>query len=611
MCGIAGFINTDGRPADPQVVARMTDAIVHRGPDDSGCLVEGPVGLGSRRLSILDLSPAGHMPMESQDGTLAIVYNGEIYNFVELRAELEALGHRFRSNTDTEVILAAYSQWGPACLPRFNGMWGFAILDRRRQVLFCARDRFGVKPFHYLRARDAFVFGSEIRQLLPFLDRRRARADLVRTFIISGICDHTEETFFEGIEKLGGGHSLTYDLRTHRHSIERWYELPRLDLSGMGMDDLVGEFERRFRSSVELRLRSDVRVGTCLSGGLDSSVIAAVAAGLHSERGGKERFRAVTAISTMRETDESGYAKSVVDHCGLDWVTTRPGHEEFLRHLDHAIDVQEEPFPTPSMIMQYFVMKAVREAGITVLLDGQGGDETLLGYPVYRGMYLRWLLRNRGVFPAIAGWMRFHRAGVLSVGEMLRYYVGAESSASRFRAYRWKHRYLRGGFAMPEIIRRRAEASSDFFELQRLEIFRTILPSLLRYEDRNSMAWSVESRLPFLDYRLVELSCSMPADAKLHDGWSKYVLRKYAERLVPHPVAWRRSKFGFEAPDADWLRPLLPRMREAVVASPMIAELSDPGMLGPVFDGLDLRSQWRLFACAKWEARNGIDGIAG
>ena len=611
MCGIAGIINTDGRPVDPALVARMTGSIVHRGPDDEGCLVEGPVGLGSRRLSILDLSPAGHMPMSSEDGSLTIAYNGEVYNFVELRAELEALGHRFRSHTDTEVILAAYAQWGAGCLPRFNGMWGFAILDRRRQALFCARDRFGVKPFHYARIPGAFVFGSEIRQLLPFVDRRRVRADLLRTFIISGICDHTDQTFFEGIEKLGGGHSLTYDLRSHRFTVDRWYSLPRIDLAGARIDEVTDEFERRFTSAVELRLRSDVRVGTCLSGGLDSSVIAAIAARLHAGRGGKEPFRAVTAISTMRETDESAYAKAVVDRCGLEWITTRPDHDEFLRHLDHAIEVQEEPFPTPSMIMQYFVMKAVKEAGITVLLDGQGGDETLLGYPIYRGMYLRWLLRNRGVLPALAGFARFRRSGVVSVTELLRYMVGSESASSRFRAYRWKHRYLRGDFPMPEIFRSRAEATSDFFELHRLEISRTILPSLLRYEDRNSMAWSVESRLPFLDFRLVELSCSIPAQQKLHGGWSKYVLRRFAERVVPHEVAWRKSKFGFEAPDADWLRPLLPRMRESVVSSPMLAEVADPRQLGTGFDRLDLRSQWRLFVCSKWEAQHGIAGISG
>jgi asparagine synthase (glutamine-hydrolysing) len=490
-------------------------------------------------------------------------------------------------------------------------MWGFAIFDKRRQVLFCARDRFGVKPFHYLRTPNSFVFGSEIRQLLPFVATHRARLDLLRTFLISGVCDHTDHTFFEGVEKLAGGHSLTYDLRDRTVSIERWYDLPRIDLGGASMDEVIAEFERRFVDSVELRLRSDVRVGTCLSGGLDSSVIAAIASRLHSERGGAERFRAVTAISTMRETDESSYARAVVARCGLEWITTTPGHGEFARHLDHAIEVQEEPFPTPSMIMQYFVMKAVREAGITVLLDGQGGDETLLGYPIYRGMYLHWLLRNRGPFHAMSAWNRFRRTGNVSTGEMLRYVVGSESPASRFRAYRWKHGYLAGDFPMPGILRDRAESTSDFFRLQRLEIFRTILPSLLRYEDRNSMAWSVESRLPFLDYRVVELACSIPVEQKLHAGWSKYVLRRVAERIVPAEVAWRKSKFGFEAPDADWLRPLLPKMRESVVASPMLASISRPGRLGPGFDGLDLRSQWRLFVCSKWEAQHGISGISG
>jgi len=611
MCGIAGIIALDGRPVDEGCLRSMVRAVAHRGPDGEGILVRGPVGLGHRRLAIVDLSDAGLQPMASGDGTLAVTYNGEIYNYVELREELSALGHRFRSASDTEVLLASYREWGPRCVDRFNGMWAFAIHDAVRRTVFCSRDRFGVKPFLFARRPGLIAFGSEPAQLLPLLAGARADREVLRDFLFMGIDEPVGRSFFEGIEKLPGGHSLTVDLDSGTAQIRREYSIAhRPDVAAMPAEEAVAEYGRCLREAVAIRLRSDVPVGTCLSGGLDSSSVAALAANGYRDASGS-RFRAITAVSEEATNDETPFAKAVAQWCGLDWTTVRPSYEDFAATLPDVVRTQGEPFGGPSICMQWFVMRTAREHGIPVLLDGQGGDETLLGYPIYRGMYLRWLLRNRGVLPALAGFMRFRRSGAVSGAELLRYMVGAESASSRFKAYLWKHRYLHVDFAMPEIIRARSEASSDFFELHRLEIFRTILPSLLRYEDRNSMAWSVESRLPFLDYRLVELSCSIPAEQKLHGGWSKYVLRRFAERVVPHEVAWRKSKFGFEAPDADWLRPLLPRMREAVVASPMLAQLAESSQLGPGFDGLDLRSQWRLFVCSKWEAQHGISGISG
>ncbi len=586
----------------------MCDAIFHRGPDDGGTLVEGSVGLGSRRLAIIDLSPAGHMPMQSSDGALAIVYNGEIYNHEELRDELRTLGHEFRSRTDTEVILAAYSQWGEDCLSRFNGMWAFALLDRTRGVVFCARDRFGIKPFVFLDGPRIFAFASEIKQLLPQLESRRAERDLVVDFLLTGATDFDQErSFFSGIRKLPAGHVLVFDLRSSAHRVRRWYVPAALDLRAASLEDLQQEFECRFESSIRLRLRSDVRVGTCLSGGLDSSVIAAFAAGLHSNSGASERFKAVTAVSVDSRLDESRFAKEVVDTLGLDWIRTQPTHSDFLEHLDRVILAQEEPFPTPSMILQYFVMKAAKDAGITVLLDGQGGDELLLGYPTHRGLYLRWALRDRGAIAAMAEFIRLRHSGTVSSLSLLKYMVGAGSSARRTAYYARRHRHLRN---IGHPLSLRGQGVPDMAAAQLNDVFRSVLPQLLRFEDRNSMAWSIESRLPFLDYRVVEFCLSLPVEAKISQGWSKYILRKVAGRRLPDSIAWRRSKFGFEAPDAAWLEPHRASMRNAVLSSGILSVLSEPSKLASAFDRLDQRSRWRLYCCALWERLHEVTGMS-
>lgn len=611
MCGISGIILKSASRVREEDLATMNQAIVHRGPDDGGQVFHGGVGLGSRRLSIIDLSPAGHMPMERGDGSLWCVYNGEIYNHEELRRELIGLGHVFRSRADTEVILAAYQQWGRDCLSRFNGMWGFAIHDRAKGLVFCARDRFGVKPFHFLDREDRFVFGSEIRQLLPHLARLRARGELLGTFLLSGATDYSNETFFEGIDKLPAGHSLTYDLHSHSYRIERWYSPATLELGGRSEASLVEEFVSRFDRSIELRLRSDVRVGACLSGGLDSSLIAAMASARHHRSGAAERFRAVTAISTQPSFDESHYAEAVVNASGLEWVRTRPDHAMFIDFLDRVVVTQEEPFPTTSMIFQYFVMKAAREAGITVLLDGQGGDEILLGYPIYRGAYLNRIRRTRGL---MAMWREMwsgrgsHDIRLLS---LLKYMVGMQSASLRSRWYEKRHSYFRNPPATPRVLQRQADAAADITELQKLDVFCSVLPGLLRYEDRSSMAWSIETRLPFLDFNMVEFCLSLPVEMKIREGWSKYLLRRAASGRLPDSVVWRRSKFGFESPESDWLGPYLGTMRDAIQRCPILHEIADPDRLGQAYDRLDLRSRWRLFVVSRWSELFGVSGVAG
>lgn len=611
MCAIAGFVGFHD-PLDTSLLAqRLLTSVAHRGPDAEGTFLDHGLWLGHRRLSIVDLTDAGAQPMKSDNGDLVITYNGEIYNHVELRAELELRGHRFRSHSDTEVILAAYAEWGGRCVERFNGMWAFAIWNRRMRQLFCSRDRFGVKPFYFSHTTRRFIFGSEIRQLLPFLPAVRARRDLVQDFILTGASDHTNGTFFSGIYKLPAAHNLILDVQTGKVTISRHYRLERRsEFTGMGAAAAVSAFHGLFDDAIRLRLRSDVPVGTCLSGGLDSSAVAAMAAPLYQAQAGQS-FTAITAVSQQSDNNEEHYACQVVQMMKLDWLRVRPDFDSFKASLDAVVRAQEEPFGSTSISMQYAVMQQARAAGIPVLLDGQGGDETLMGYPKYVAAYLGARWRSDGLTGFMAALLAAGRNNTSwTPGRILMYLLGGRSAAARFRFYRWQHRYLRFGIPLPEHLRAFAGACSDDFELQRLEIERTNLPVLLRYEDKNSMAHSVETRLPFLDFRLVEMALSLPGAFKIKDGWSKWLLRESMTGRLPTEIIWRRNKLGFEAPERMWQGELGNQMRRAVLGSPLLLSLARSSRLGSMYAGLTLRAQWRLYSLARWEDTFSVQGWA-
>jgi asparagine synthase (glutamine-hydrolysing) len=374
MCGIAGIVARRNVIDLHSVIKEMTDRVRHRGPDDEGNYVEGRVALGHRRLSIIDVSKLGHQPMISADRRYIITFNGEIYNFRDLKSELVGLGFDFRSNTDTEVILQAYAAWGPACLSRFNGMWSFAIYDRVAETIFAARDRFGVKPFYYIISDALFAFGSEIGQLVPLLDSVAADSETVAEFVLTGVQSSSTGTFFKDVLSLTPGHHLTYDLKRDQCITQRYYSLAeRLN----GVDDQCGadavdRFRQVLEDSVRLRLQADVRVGTCLSGGLDSSSVALLAAQMQ-QRSNCLPFGAVTAISEDPRYSEEAYAEEVVRKGALHWIRVCPRYEDFCTLLPFVVRHQEEPFGSPSICMQAFVMRAANENGIVVLLDGQGG----------------------------------------------------------------------------------------------------------------------------------------------------------------------------------------------------------------------------------------------
>ncbi len=385
MCGICGIV-APARPAERETVAAMSELIAHRGPDGDGIFASDGVALGSRRLAILDLSDAGAQPFTSSDGNLHLVYNGEIYNYRELRSELTGRGHRFKSATDTEVIVHAYSEWGERCVERFNGMWAFALWDDREQRLFCARDRFGVKPFYYRFDAGRLVFASELKAFRADPETTlRANERIVRDFVRNDWFDHTDETFFAGIVKLPPAHTLTFDrdgLRTRRY----W----QLELRDPPGGDPVEAVRELFVDSVRLRLRSDVTVGTCLSGGIDSSAVAGVIDLLLREEAENarpvgERQQTFTVYFDDPALDERPYAREVVARtkAAPHWISFTA--EDLVDNVGRIVEAHDEPFRSTSICAGWYVMREAARAGVTVVLDGQGGDEVLAGYPAYFG----------------------------------------------------------------------------------------------------------------------------------------------------------------------------------------------------------------------------------
>jgi asparagine synthase (glutamine-hydrolysing) len=591
MCGITGIINKIAPSIDQKELSRMNDLIAHRGPDGEGFYVAGAIALAHRRLAIIDLSTDGLQPMHYQD-KYVITFNGEIYNYIEVREELTKLGYLFKTKTDTEVILAGYDKWGKNCVNHFNGMWAFAIHDKQNQIVFCSRDRFGVKPFYYKTTEKDFRFGSEIKQLLS--ETNEANTDLVVHYLLTGMHDHEDRTFFKGIDKLLPSHNLIYDLKTHTFKIERFYELTKK----------FGELDYKtcLEQAIKLRLRSDVKVGTCLSGGLDSSTIAAIASKLYQTESG-EKFNAIHAKSIEKQTDESEYAFEVAKSANLDLSVTEPTPEDFKKVFDEVIYTQEEPFGSPSIYFQYFVMKKATELGCKVMLDGQGGDETLLGYERYYAPVFATLVKEKGWIKAISELMNSRKNNSkMSFRNIAKYIAGTFLINLRVkylsRKVHIKKAYRPHKYSYFETLKKQA---MNLFELQRSELFNTNLQSLLRYEDKNSMRHAIETRLPFLDYRAVETALSLPVNKKVHEGWTKYVLREICASVLPAKVAWRKNKLGFNAPDKSWLTAIEEEAKEEVKNSKILNTLIETTVFPRFpFQG-DWRITWRIINIAAWE----------
>src|SRR5258706_4846055 len=661
MCGIAGLMQLDGR-ADLGRVQQMPGLLRHRGPDDEGVVLiargwsqwftiggadtprdvlaspqryapghrgrpgvtlghageaKGPepsppdasagLGLLHRRLAIVDLSPTGHQPMCDAEGACWITYNGEIYNHVELRAELEGLGERFISSSDTEVILAAYRRYGPDCLKHFNGMFAFALWDGRRHELFCARDRFGVKPFYYQWDGAGLAFASEPTALVLTQPRPIApRLGAVRDLLALDWVDHESGTCFEGLRQLPAAHFMVVGERGL--SLHRWWRLePERRVTGVG--DLAAAFEHLFSDAVRLRLRADVEVGSCLSGGLDSSAVVTTAARLAA--------RPLHAFTCAYEEgpawDERPYVRAVTGASGATPHLVVPDGADFWDTFDRMTLAQGEPTAGPGVYSQWKVMELAHAAGLKVLLDGQGGDETPAGSPRYLPIRLRDLLSVGDVAGFLALWGPVaRRLGTsttlaLTLEPWLPAGLGAplrrRFGQGKDRGLGAQLRRLPGG-TLPRPPR---EFPSALKRQLAFDTLQRLLPSLLRYEDRNSMAFSIETRLPFLDYRLAEFAFSLPDEALLDRGISKAILRRSLADRIPRTVLERRDKMGFETPADVWLRGrhAAEARRRLLTPRPLHASLAPAALrveLNRYLDGTrDIGLQgWRWLSLEAW-----------
>ncbi len=596
MCGISGIINKTKNKVTQNEIKNINHLIAHRGPDDEGFFFGENFAFGHRRLSILDLSSDGHQPMHYLNEKYTITYNGEVYNYLEMKKELSSYGYTFKSHTDTEVILASYDKWGQECVSHFNGMWAFAIYDREKNIIFCSRDRFGIKPFYYTQVNDKFIFGSEIKQLLEFYPNRYVNKKILMDYLIVGFEDHTNETFFENIFKLEQSHNLIYDLSTYTYKIEKYYDVILDDnIRKLNEEKSVKLYKQKLRDAIKLRLRSDVRVGTCLSGGLDSSSIAGIASEIYYKES-KDKFIAIHAKSTQKSNDESKFAQEVAEHSNLDLKIIEPSKEDFLNSIDEIIYTQEEPFGGPSIFMQYFVMKKAKEEKCKVMLDGQGGDETLLGYERYYPAYLL----DLNFIDRITGFFNASKNSKLSIKQLIQYFVYFINSSIRIKRLKSKNNYLKKQFldiVSGDIIKKSSKSYLNVFKLQKGEILHTQMPHLLKYEDKNSMRNSIETRLPFIDYKVLEIALSLDSKLKIKDGWTKYILRKVVNNILPENIVWRKNKFGFEAPVKSWLDSIEDEMKETISNSIIIQRIADR----IDFTKLDEKQKWKLFNIAKWE----------
>lgn len=559
MCGIFGYIGTKKIN-----LKAVTDIIEHRGPDAEGylgyqvdnkklgyglnesLLLDGfRVLFGFRRLAIIDLSHGADQPFSIPGRGLHVVFNGEIYNYLEIKAELQRLGHFFQTQSDTEVLLHAYDEWGEHCVEHFNGMWAFAILDEKRNRVFCSRDRFGVKPFYYYHSTNGFFFCSEIKQLFAAGVHKEINENVIRDFLDKSLTDFSEETFFKDVFQLKAGHSLTIQLENENARPEqaKHWELHADDAyRNISYADAQAEFTRLFSESIRLRFRSDVSVGSCLSGGLDSSAIVSQAATMFHYH-----INTFTSRFDIKEFDESYYANLVVNK----FSNVRPHfcslNENILQtEIDRLVYHQDEPFPTFGIMAQWEVMKLAKANNVVVLLDGQGGDELLGGYRKYYAFYLKELLQNFQLasFARNSYYLFRNKEFNFFSKEGIKRYMGA--SQANFLSAKGASLATRAQIGLGSVSTMNEKSKED------IEYFS--FPPLLRYEDRNSMAHSIEARVPFMDYRLVRFVYSLPATYKIRHGFTKSLLRDSLKGVLPEETRTRISKLGFATPQSEWMK---------------------------------------------------------
>ncbi len=602
MCGISGILNINYQPVEVDLLGKMTKIIRHRGPDDEGYLlvntrtdqikhcfgedsteeikskihplyndISANLAFGFRRLSIIDLSSNGHQPMSIDNNNLSIVFNGEIYNYIELKKELSELGCKFYTATDTEVILNAYKTWGFDCLNRFNGMWSFALWDNTKKILFCSRDRSGVKPFNYYFDGNIFIFGSEIKQILVNdIDKSINNEVIYKSLKIGSYLINSDCSFFKNIKILPHSHYIT--IQNGNLEIKRYYDLPihNFGKSKLTFAEACKEYERLFVDAVKLRMRSDVEVGSALSGGLDSSAIVASAVNFTDKK-----FKTFSSFYTnASEYDERKWINLISEKFNTIPYFISADADTVLNDLEQITWYHDYPVPGSSPVSQNYVMKLARENGVTVLLDGQGSDEITGGYNHAFYRYYAYLLKSGKLinfFKEYPTYLKYNKKGSFldKIIKLAALVIYSESSIYKKEA---KHRLLNplnitfnDSIIFDNILDLKTDKLSNFLYNQMMS---TSIQTLLHFEDRNSMAHSIESRVPFMDYRLVEFVFSLPPEYKIQKHQGKFIHRESLKNIVPKEIMERKDKVGFLAPgEKFWLRNEMKPFMEKILDS--------------------------------------------
>ena len=549
MCGIFGAINFEGYfdQKDFYRYKELMDIVSYRGPDDADYKgfdfysnensdTKFNLFLGHRRLSIIDLSSDGKQPLFSDN--CWIIFNGEIFNYIELKNELKSIGIEFKTQTDTEVIIKIYKLFGPSGFDKLNGMWAFAIYDVEKSIVVLSRDRFSIKPLFKYEKHNRLYFASEIKQLLPLLRTKEIEFQTMQIFLQQGLLEVDEKTFFKGIERIPPKTNFIIDLKKQTIAISKYWEYSDA-IPEEKQTDIYEKFIELFTDSVKIRLRSDVSLGSLLSGGLDSSAITSIAANYY-----QDKLNSYSIISEDKRTNEEKFIDIFNNSVSIKNQKLKIDTDAIKENIDKVLYHQDEPFNYFIVPAHYQLLKTLKEnSDIVVILNGQGGDEVLLGYLRFYFFYLKSLMKNRNYFTLSREiiFSLLNRTTILQfkLNSAKRYLPKILSEDKNFLTKRidlievWKFKDLR--------------------EAQINDIDKYSVPYINRYEDRNSMAMSKEIRLPFLNHRLVDFLVNIPVEFKLRNGWSKYILRKSFDKL-PSKIKWRRDKKGFSLPEDTWIK---------------------------------------------------------
>lgn len=556
MCGIAGLITKDFNIED--ALNRAHNVQSHRGPNNQSSYIKNSeiwnIGLAHQRLSIIDLKDESNQPMFHNDQGI-IIFNGEIYNYLEIKDELIQEGYNFKTNSDTEVLLVCLHHFGiEQALDRLNGMWSFIWYNIQDEKIYMCRDRMGVKPLHYYINGDNIFFSSEIKTILEMSgDKFGLNLQKVGEYLVQSLLATNEDTFFEGIYRLKPGTYAEFDLTSSKVNIDikEYWSLKIQEESILDEEKTIQEIRDILTDSIKLRLRSDVPVGVLLSGGIDSSAITAISKEVLETN--SEGLNIFSAVSDNKKYDESHYIDLVANHLNIsvNKVNLDFGPEEAVNLLDKVNWHNDEPVGSFSNVAHYLLMRKAHELGITVILSGQGADEILCGYRKYVGFYIQQLVSEKRYSLAIKKFLEFKRQGTVvnqfTFREAKRYLPNAlKSKEINILGEKVKNSFTPVNVGIGKNKEVRARQIAD--------VRRFSVPVLTHYEDRMSMAWSREIRVPFLDYRLVEKLVSLPIEYKLKNGWTKYILRKAIEPILPSEIVWRKDKQGFINPESEWLK---------------------------------------------------------